>query len=63
MIFTSETEKALELNKKWLAKMMAMPPGGYHFDSLRPHDMHDYFNHHHLSPIVFAGAGTILQIF
>ena len=32
--------------------MMAMPPGGYHFDSLRPHDMHDYFNHHHLSPIV-----------
>ena len=28
--------------------MMAMPPGGYHFDSLRPHDMNIYLNHHHL---------------
>ena len=42
--------------------MMAMPPGGYHLDSLRPHDMNDYLNHHHLFSHVFAGASTIEQI-
>jgi hypothetical protein len=33
--------------------------GGYHLDSLRPHDMNDYLDHHHLFSHVFAGASTI----